>query len=644
MYRALRANDKLAASQPASWYLEQAARTALGMWNVSRWYAQMGLMVGSVFREVLRDLEGEDHPLAPAVRAVMYNRTAVGVTYYSSAACKPGPCACYNCTRGTGNATTDCPSDAQHARTVTIYQCVPWIDNPFPFGSEFAWDSTGQEETYVWGRYFGTLSPTREAPSTSQSTKPSTRRAGLVAADRLANITLTAILAYLPSVPHWAYNGAAWSWADTSNNAKWSDNRRVAGHYRVTLNALPVLEEFFLHPDDHYLLPVAIGAASQHMTTIDEDGATSMGMHLDPAILALDPYSGDFGIGLFGHVQMAASVFIVHPTFGPLCFLCDAFARSAIPSSNEEHQAGRRAAVAAGSYTLTPRDSIRRRVFLEPLGVLIEVDAGRLLSLTIALLGEGHNASTFTLQLGDDGLTTRYRVRISTPSLGRPALQAGARLLTPGGTLVRGAWEVPLSAGVHTLQFGLGGGAADDSDSTTSTAAGSNAAASRLRLMPAPSPFSSTAVAPTRTDLDAHRRMPPCSDTEASALSSASLPDHAHAQTQLLGSPPLKGLEAGLAVRSVDECAAACAAQRALDPKAPGIELRLRCQAWTFALGRFAGRKDGQSWCWLYAGRGNAHGNATACGFVSATCDNRPGPPSDWPCCQDGFSCPNPIV
>ena len=33
-------------------YLEQAARTALGMWNVSRWYSQMGLMVGSVYLEV----------------------------------------------------------------------------------------------------------------------------------------------------------------------------------------------------------------------------------------------------------------------------------------------------------------------------------------------------------------------------------------------------------------------------------------------------------------------------------------------------------------------------------------------------------------------------------------------------------------
>ena len=120
MYRALRDNDKLVAANPASWYLDQAAHTVLGMWNVSRWYSQMGLMVGTVFLELLRDLHDESHPQARAVRDIMYNRTAVGVTYFSSAACKPGPCTCYNCTHAKGNATTDCPSDAAHKRTVTV--------------------------------------------------------------------------------------------------------------------------------------------------------------------------------------------------------------------------------------------------------------------------------------------------------------------------------------------------------------------------------------------------------------------------------------------------------------------------------------------------------------------------------------------
>ena len=61
------------------------------------------------------------------------------------------------------------------------------------YGSEFSWDSTGQEEAYVWGRYF------------NQS--------------KLADTVLDAILAYDPSVPSWAYNGAALSYGDVGNNA-----------------------------------------------------------------------------------------------------------------------------------------------------------------------------------------------------------------------------------------------------------------------------------------------------------------------------------------------------------------------------------------------------------------------------------------
>ena len=51
------------------------------------------------------------------------------------------------------------------------------------FGSEMAWDSTGQEGVYAWSVYFG--------DSTT------------------ATNTLNSILAYQPTVPHWGYNGNA---------------------------------------------------------------------------------------------------------------------------------------------------------------------------------------------------------------------------------------------------------------------------------------------------------------------------------------------------------------------------------------------------------------------------------------------------
>lgn len=40
MYHALQDNDKLVASKEAVWYLDQAAKTILGMWSQARWYSQ----------------------------------------------------------------------------------------------------------------------------------------------------------------------------------------------------------------------------------------------------------------------------------------------------------------------------------------------------------------------------------------------------------------------------------------------------------------------------------------------------------------------------------------------------------------------------------------------------------------------------
>ncbi len=318
---------------------------------------------------------------------------------------------------------------------------------------------------------------------------------------------------------------------------------------------------------------------------------------------------------------MAAAVFVLHPEHGALCFLCDATALS--PN---------------GSVTLTPRDSVRRRVFLEPLGVLIEVEAGGLVDVTLDLgpqqqrdqqqrdrwLHPSADAS-FTVRLHDDGLTTRYRVRLSTPSLDRPGLKLGVRMLTGGGKLVRGAYEVPLSAQIDELVFGLGTGGLDVTVGNSIAYTAATAARGARNAAPA-----TTAAAMADAGVG-------CDETDTMALASMSLPDHAHVQMQLVGSPELQGFEGGRAVESVEECARLCAAQRSIDG------LYLRCQAWTFALATRA-RKNGHSWCWMYAGRGNAVGNASACGFVSSTCDNRPGPPSEWPCCQDGFSCPNPLV
>ena len=58
-----------------------------------------------------------------------------------------------------------------------------WNADAYPFGSEMAWDSTGQEEIYAWTSYFGYKDK--------------------------ALVSLSSILGYMPTVPHWGYNGNA---------------------------------------------------------------------------------------------------------------------------------------------------------------------------------------------------------------------------------------------------------------------------------------------------------------------------------------------------------------------------------------------------------------------------------------------------
>lgn len=60
--------------------------------------------------------------------------------------------------------------------------------------------------------------------------------------DEVAATALDAILAFMPNVPNWAYNGAALGIGDFSNNAKitpcggWE---RVLQHYRAGAPAAP---------------------------------------------------------------------------------------------------------------------------------------------------------------------------------------------------------------------------------------------------------------------------------------------------------------------------------------------------------------------------------------------------------------------
>lgn len=112
-----------------------------------------------------------------------------------------------------------------------------------------------------------------------------------------AERTVDHILSYMRSSPTWAYNGGTRSWGDLGNNGKWmvtsGANFETRGnmHYRSGLNAIPLLEWYKRNPDDVFLLGIGLGAVAGQMGSIDENGAPSMMLHMEPHILDYDPHS-----------------------------------------------------------------------------------------------------------------------------------------------------------------------------------------------------------------------------------------------------------------------------------------------------------------------------------------------------------------
>jgi hypothetical protein len=94
-------------------------------------------------------------------------------------------------------------------------------------------------------------------------------------------------------------------------------------HYRAGLNMIPMAEAYRADPDDHLLLRVAMGAMTGQMANVNASGAPSMMFHSFPFVNDYNPYSGDFGLGFFGHSLQAAACYVRHPVWGALCYLCD---------------------------------------------------------------------------------------------------------------------------------------------------------------------------------------------------------------------------------------------------------------------------------------------------------------------------------
>ncbi len=290
MYRLSRNYTGLVIHQSWQWYLENAYHTAIAMMEQAPYYAVYGQMEGTVFLLILEDLKREGYTdLAANLEKVMKGR-------------------------------------AEHWETLS-----------YPFGSEMSWDSTGQEEVYMWSKYFGF--------------------------DEKAMVTLNAILAYMPTIPHWAYNGNARRYWDFLYGGKLSRYERMIHHYGSGLNAIPVLSQFRQTPDNLYLLRVGYGGVLGTLSNITEEGFAPCAFHSFPTDLRNDGISGDYGSGYFGYAINTATYLFQDKEFGWLAF---------------GGNLNRKGDVVKVDLTTASKS----RIFIAPIGLWLTLDAGKCKTIT----------------------------------------------------------------------------------------------------------------------------------------------------------------------------------------------------------------------------------------------------------------------
>ncbi|KAG6841719.1 hypothetical protein C0991_007605 [Blastosporella zonata] len=355
LYRVARNYPSLVSVQTWQWYLNQAVFTVSTLTN-GVGFANDGLMGETVIRFLLNDLKRE------------------GLT-----------------------ANVTLVENRMKARETV------WAGERYPFGSEMAWDSTGQEGVYAWARYFNDTTTATNA--------------------------LNSILAYQPLVPHWGYNGNARRYWDNIYGGKLQRIERQIHHYGSGLNALPLITAFEASTTDYYLLRVGYGGLSGPLSNIDQGGFASASFHSFADTLKWDGYSGDYGPNFSGHSMGIGTYIVNHPDFG-----WQAFGGNVIATSP--------------TVQVQIRDSVRRRVYIAPLGTLLSVDAG---AFSLVTYNPSAQTVVVTITAVPDGVTGAA----SAPN-GRLVIEQIATL--SGITLLKPTTNLALNAGAYTVPFTSGSG------------------------------------------------------------------------------------------------------------------------------------------------------------------------------------------
>ncbi|KAI3024057.1 Peptidase M50B-like family protein [Aspergillus niger] len=372
LYRAGRIAPSVLTLRPPKWYLLQACKTVLFTFgsqpdgSQNTYYGDLGLMGETMWMYLLDDLKAENYT-----------------------------------------------SEATKMEDIMRSRAKAWSTQEDTFGSEQAWDCTGQEGVYLWSKYFNYT-------STAQK-------------------TIASIRGYMPTVAHWGWNGNARRYWDFTTAGKLSRIERQIHHYGSSLNALPMLDNYrsLTNPTSQsslYDLRIGYGGNQGPTTNVADDGFGSMSFHSFPETLAWDDYTGDYGPGFLGQVLGAVTVLLKHPEFGWV-----SFGGNVVSSSSND------------TVTVQPRDTARRRVYLADLGLDVSIDAGAISEVRV-LYGESRMEIDLVDRAdGSDGVpATRAAVGYSVTTVaGAKAVQLQTNGLTKG----RYGWEVKFESGKGKVVF-----------------------------------------------------------------------------------------------------------------------------------------------------------------------------------------------
>ncbi|KAI2627738.1 hypothetical protein GGR54DRAFT_652556 [Hypoxylon sp. NC1633] len=370
LYRVARAYPELLKSHDWNWYLTQAYSTVIRGMRTDVGYNRLGLMGETVFGEILTDLTRE------------------GLT-----------------------------SQASTLTRSMRSRAAQWDSEEVPYGSEMAWDSTGQEGVYYWAKYFG---------FTNTATK-----------------TVNSVLGYMPTVPHWGWNGNARRYWDNIYGGKLRRIERQIHHYGSALNAQVLLSAFRSDPSDTYLLHVGYGGASGPLSNINSAGFASASFHSWPDTLRWDGYSGDYGPGFLGLVLGSGTYVAAHETFGLLAYggVLSTSSSSSLSSSTAPTATEKEGQKDDALFSVRVTAPVSRRIFIGPLGVTITADAG-----SIREFSYSGSSGGISLTLTQGQVSGAPRAAAAVLWIETNDASASYVVSSPAATRQRLGWRVPLAA------------------------------------------------------------------------------------------------------------------------------------------------------------------------------------------------------